>query len=433
MNPQLAGYLGVAALLALTFLRVPLAAAMGLVGLIGYAIIDGWPHAFAVFGDTAYGVSNYGLSVLPLFIFMGNVATRSGMSQELFKAANAAFAGRRGALCMATIGGCASFAAISGSSIATAGTFAQICVPEMRRFGYDFRLATGSVAAGGTLGILIPPSSIMVIYALAAEESVPKLFAAGLVPGILLTLLFVTVVWIVTRLRPEWAPATDSIPLPERIRSLAVTWKLAMLFGLSVGGIYAGWFSPTEGAGVAAFAAVVIGFATRKLNFRGLMESALESLRTTDMLLFIMVGAWIFSYFIVQSGISSSMADFVTAEGFPPMVVIAVILLFYIVLGCFLDSVAIVLVTVPIFLPIVIGMHLDTVWYGILMVIVIEIGLITPPVGLNLFVIKSQLPDVPLPVLFQGVAPFFFAYIVLIAVLMAFPEVALWLPSQLYH
>lgn len=432
MTPELLGLFGILALLVLTFARVPIGAAMGLVGLIGYAMIDGWHNAFMVFGDTAYGVTTYGLSVLPLFLLMGNIATRSGMSEELFRAANAIFAGSRGALCTASIGGCAGFAAVSGSSIATAGTFTQICVPEMRRYGYDFRLAIGSVAAGGTLGILIPPSSIMVIYALSAEVSVPALFAAGLLPGILLALLFVVVVQIVVRMRPDWAPATDPLPMRDRLKAVASLWKVAVLFGVSVGGIYMGWFSPTEAAGVASFIAMIIGFATRQLTFAGLNEAIVAALRTTSMLLFIMLGAWVFSYFVVQTGVSRSIVELVTVLDMPPWMVILVVLGFYVVLGCFLDSVAIILVTVPIFLPLVVGLGYDPVWYGVLMIIVVEIGLITPPVGLNLFVIRAQLPEVPLSVLFRGVVPFFGAYVVLIAALMLFPQIALWLPSVLY-
>jgi tripartite ATP-independent transporter DctM subunit len=432
MTPQIIGVYGIVGLVLLTFLRVPLGAAMGLVGLAGYAAIDGWDKAFIVFGTTPYSLASYSFSVLPLFILMGTVATRSGMSRELFEAANAIFAGRRGALSMATIGACAGFAAISGSSVATAATFTPIAVPEMRRYGYDMRLATGSVAAAGTLGILIPPSVIMVIYALLAEQSVPALFAAGMIPGVLLALLFVGVVWVIAQVRPDWAPAGESMPWRDRIRTARAMWKLVLLFGLAVGGIYTGWFSPTEAAGIASFAAIVIALAGRELSVPQLWDCVLESLRTTALLMFIIVGAWIFAYFVVQTRVPVLLVETINEFSLAPWQVLVVILMFYIVLGCFLDSVAIVVVTVPVFLPVVMALGYDAVWYGVLMVVVVEVGLITPPVGLNVFVIRAQLPDVTLGTMFRGIVPFLAADAILIALLLIFPGIALWLPGVLY-
>src|SRR5690606_24328215 len=297
---------------------------------------------------------------------------------------------------------------------------------------YDVRLATGSVAAGGTLGILIPPSVIMVIYALVAEESVPKLFAAGMIPGLILTALFMVVIWVIARLRPAWAPAGPLMPVRKRLRAALSMWKLVLLFGLAVGGIYTGWFSPTEAAGIAAFAAVVIGFATGQLTSRGLYDSIIETLQTTGMLMFIIVGAWIFAYFVVQTRLPVGLIDLVRYLDLAPWAVIAMIIAFYIILGCVLDSVAIILVTVPVFLPVVLAMGYDSVWYGILMVVVVEIGLITPPVGLNIFVMRAQLPDIDLVTMFRGIAPFLVADAALILLLLLFPETALWLPGVLF-
>ena len=432
MSTQLIGAFGITALVVLTLLRVPLGAAMGLVGLAGYAAIDGWDRAFIVFGTTPFSLTHYSFSVLPLFILMGTVATRSNMSHELFAAANAVFAGRRGALPMATIGACAGFSAISGSSLATAATFTQIAVPEMRRYGYHEQLATGSVAAAGTLGILIPPSVIMVIYALAAEESVPMLFAAGMIPGILLALLFLVTVFVISRVKPEWAPAGPLMPWSERVRAIAAMWKLFLLFGLAVGGIYGGWFSPTEAAGIAAFAAIVIAFATRQMTWRVLYDCVIETLHTTAMLMFIIVGAWVFAYFVVQTRLPTGLIDLIKYFDLAPWAVIMMILVFYIILGCVLDAVAIILVTVPVFLPVVIALGYDPVWYGILMVVVVEIGLITPPVGLNIFVIRAQMPDIELVTVFKAIMPFLVADIVLIALLLIFPQIALWLPGILF-
>jgi C4-dicarboxylate transporter DctM subunit len=432
MSTQIIGSLGVTILVILTLLRVPLGAAMGLVGLAGYAAIDGWDKAFIVFGTTPLSLTHYSFSVLPLFILMGTVATRSNMSQELFAAANAIFAGRRGALPMATIGACAGFSAISGSSLATAATFTQIAVPEMRRYGYHEQLATGSVAAAGTLGILIPPSVIMVIYALAAEESVPMLFAAGMVPGVLLALLFLVTVFVISRVKPDWAPVGPTMPWGERLRAIVAMWKLVLLFGLAVGGIYGGWFSPTEAAGIAAFAAIVIAFASRQLTLSGLYECVVETLHTTAMLMFIIVGAWVFAYFVVQTRLPSGLIDLIKYFDLAPWAVIMMILVFYIILGCVLDAVAIILVTVPVFLPVVTALGYDSVWYGILMVVVVEIGLITPPVGLNIFVIRAQLPDIELTTVFKGIMPFLVADFALIALLLIFPQIALWLPGLLF-
>jgi len=432
MTPQEIGATGVLVLIALTFLRVPLGAAMGLVGLMGYAAIDGWDKAFIVFGTTPYNLTHYSFSVLPLFILMGTVATRSNMSQELFAAANAIFAGRRGALPMATIGACAGFSAISGSSLATAATFTQIAVPEMRRYGYDVRLATGSVAAGGTLGILIPPSVIMVIYALAAEESVPMLFAAGMIPGLILAMLFMLVIWVVVKIYPERAPIGERMAWGDRFRAIMAMWKLVLLFSIAVGGIYAGWFSPTEAAGIASFVAIVIAAATRQLTWRGLYDCVMETLRTTGMLMFIITGAWIFAYFVVQTRLPVGLIDLIKQFDLAPWAVIMMILVFYIILGCVLDAVAIILVTVPVFLPVATALGYDSVWYGILMVVVVEIGLITPPVGLNIFVMRAQLPDIELTTMFRGIAPFLVADGILIALLLLFPQIALWLPGLLY-
>jgi tripartite ATP-independent transporter DctM subunit len=431
MTPQAIGGYGILALVALTFLRVPLGAAMGLVGLIGYATIEGWLKATVVFGSTPYSLAQYELSVLPLFILMGNVATRGGMSRELYAAANAIFAGRRGALPMATIGACAGFAAVSGSSVATAATFTPIAVPEMIRQKYDVRIATGSVAAAGTLGILIPPSVVMVIYALVAEASVPALFAAGMVPGVLLAFLFIVTVWIIARVKPDWCPIGARMPWRQRLSSALQMWKLAVLFGFAIVGIYTGWFSPTEAAGVASAAAILIAFATKSLPLEEFWTAIVETLRTTAMLMFIITGAWVFAYFVVHTKIPNALIDLVNMWALPGWGVMVAIIIFYVIAGCVLESVAIILVTVPVFLPLVVSLGYDVVWYGILMVVMVEIGLITPPVGLNVFVIRAQIPEIPLSTIFAGIMPFLVADFVLVLLLLIFPGIALWLPGVL--
>jgi tripartite ATP-independent transporter DctM subunit len=432
VSPELIGLSGFSALIVLVLARMPIGPAMGIVGGFGYAAIDGWKRALLVVGSTPLELSNYSLSVLPLFILVGAVATVSGMSQELFTASNSLFTRQRGALAMATIGGCAGFSAISGSSLATSAAFARIAIPEMLRHGYDKRLATGSVAVGGTLGILIPPSLILVIYGIYAQQSIPALFAAGLIPGLMLAALFVGVVWVIVRIRPEWAPLGEPLPWRQRFGAVLKMWKLALLFGLAVGGIYSGIFSPTQAAGVTAFCAFIIAAAAHRLNLKTFVQCLLETVRTTAMLFLILVGAWIFAYFIGQTRLPQALVGFVQHLGPSAFTVILMILLFYIILGCVMESVAIIVITTPVFLPLVIQIGFDPVWYGVLMVLVVEIGLITPPVGLNLFVIRSQLPDVPLATIIRGAFPFLAADFILVLLLLLFPPIALWLPKVLY-
>ena len=432
MSPAEIGIAGIVALTVLILARIPLGAAMGLVGFFGYAAIAGLDKAVFLIGITPASLINAGFAVLPLFILMGTVATESRMSHDIFAAANALTAGRRGGLAMATIFGCAGFSSVCGSSLATAGTFAPICIPQMRQYGYDMRVAAGSVAAGGTLGILIPPSGLMVIYALAAQESVPALFAAGIVPGVLLTLLFTMVIAVLAVARPAWMPRSEKLSPVERLRLLAPTWKIVLLFGIAVGGIYSGLMSPTEAAAVAAFVAIVLAFATRSMDLRGLWKSVIDALTITSMLMLVLVAAFFFSYFIALTRIPSALLAIVEQANFSPQMVMVSILAFYVVLGLFLDSISIVLVTIPVFLPVVTALGFDPIWYGVMMVIVVEMGLITPPVGLNAFVIKGQLPDVPISAIFIGIVPFLAAHVILIALLVLFPQIALWLPQALY-
>jgi len=432
MSPQLVGLLGIVALMVLIFARVPVAIAMGIVGTLGYAALDGWTRALLVLGQTPFDLaSGYALSVLPLFILMGVVAGHSGLSRELFQAANALFSGRRGTLAMATIGACAGLGAVSGSSLAIAATMSKIAVPEMRRLGYDDRLATGAVASAGTLGILIPPSVMLVLYGIAAEQSIAKLFAAGMIPGILLAVLQIGVVVAIARWRPRWTPLSVPLPWGQRLRASLGMWKLLAIFFLSVGGIYLGWFSPTEAAAVGAFGTIATAFATRQLTWRLLVESMLETVRTSAMLFFILLAAFLFGYFIVQTRIPIGLTAWVRGLDIAPTAVMLVIILFYVIAGCFLESITMLLITVPVFLPLILQLGYDPIWFGVLLVVLIEVGLVTPPVGMNLFVLQSQLPGTPLPTIYQGILPFLAANAVLILLLMLFPALALWLPRVL--
>ena len=433
MSPQIVGVLGVAGLLALIFARVPVGVALGVTGVAGYAALDGWQRALLVLGRTPYDLASaYSLSVLPLFILMGLVASHSGMARELFQAANALFSGRRGTLAMATVGACAGMGSISGSSLAVTATMSRVVVPEMRRVGYDDRLATGAVVSGGTLGILIPPSVMLVIYAISAEQSVPRLFAAGLIPGLLLALFQILVVVAIARLLPHWTPLSARLPWRQRLRAVRGMWKLVLIFFFAVGGIYIGWFSPTEAAAMGAFSAIVIAVLSRQLEARQLALCLIEGVRTSAMLFFILLGALLFGYFLVQARLPAALVEFVQGLGVSPLAVMLILVAFYVVLGCFLESITMLLITVPVFLPLVTSIGYDPIWFGVFLVVLIEVGLITPPVGMNLFVLQSQLPDTRLGVVYRGVAPFLIANTLLIALLLAVPALALWLPEVLY-
>ncbi|MBL8380627.1 MAG: TRAP transporter large permease [Burkholderiales bacterium] len=434
------GAIGIAAvvgLLVLMMLRVPIAIALMITGTLGYAAAQGWAVAFKTLAAVPYELTGanpgvaYSFTVVPLFIFMGAVASRATMSRELFAAANAIFSGVRGALAAATIGACGAFAAICGSSIATAATFSKVAIPEMRRHGYDMELATGAVASAGTLGILIPPSLILVIYSLVAEESIAKLFAAAMIPGILLAIGYVLVIAILARVKPHLMPASPSQPLAARLRAVAGMWKLALLFLLAVVGIYAGWFSPTEAAAVASFAAIVIGFATRTLSLKGLWAAGIETVQTSAMLFIIVIGAFIFSRLIVLTQFPATLAGAVKAADLAPWLIIFSIALLFLLLGTFLEEVSTLLITVPVLLPVIKGLGYDPIWFGVFVTVMCTVGLISPPVGLTVFVVQSQNPEVPLQKIYRGVLPFLAADCVLLVALVAFPALALWLPSTL--
>jgi C4-dicarboxylate transporter DctM subunit len=433
MSPQLVGVAAIFSLVVLVFLRVPVAAALLGVGLVGYAAIDGWRVALITLGTTPFNLAQaYSLSVVPLFLLMGVVAARTSMAQELFAAANALFAGRKGGLAMATVGACAGFGAICGSSLATASTMTRVSVPEMRRYGYADDVASGVVASGGTLGILIPPSIILVIYAIIAQESVPALFAAALFPGLVLIALHILVIAVMARLRPAALPTAPGLPMQARLGALGQMWKMALIFGVVIGGIYLGWFSPTEAAAIGAFLTIGIGFASRQMTLRGFAGALRETVTTTGSLFFIVLGAFVFAYFVVQTRIPATLGDWVVGLGFSPLVIILFFVLVYLVLGCFLDSISMMLITIPVFLPIAQDVGYSAVWFGIFIVIVAEIGLITPPVGLNIFVIRAQQPDIALSDIYKGITPFLIAHLLGIAALIAFPALALWLPGILY-
>lgn len=430
MDPIVIGSLGFLALFILLIMTVPIGFAMGLCGLAGMAAIIGTGPALSLFGTTVYETTvTYDLSIVPLFVLMGSVASRSGLSQELYGAFNAWFGAFRGGLALATIGACGAFAAICGSSVATAATMSKVALPEMKRYNYSDSLATGSVAAGGIIGILIPPSVVLVLYGVLTETSIGDLFIAGLLPGILTIVGFMLVIAIVTRIWPEMGAPGEPSTLGEKFAALGRTWAILLLFLLVIGGIYFGVFTPTEAAGIGAVGAFVISALRGRLNFSNAQEALLETVQTTAMIFTILIGALTLNNLMVFSGIAAALSGFISGLNMQPMMVMAIILLIYLVMGCFLDALAMILLTVPIFFPIVINLGFDPVWFGVIVVMVVELGLITPPIGMNVFVIKGMAPGVKLSAIYAGVMPFVIAQLLLIIAVFAIPEIALWLPE----
>jgi len=432
MSVAMIGTLGVALLLALIFLRVPIAVALAASGLVGYATIDGWSPALKMFGLVPYQLASaYSLSVIPLFILMGAVAARGKMATELFQACNAVFSGIRGALTNATIGACALFGAICGSSIATAATFSRVAIPEMRRHGYDSAFAAGAVASAGTLDVLIPPSVLIAIYAIVAEQSLVKLYAAAFIPGFVLAGLYVIMVWIVAWIKPSWIPKVAAMPVGVRLRASVGMWKLGVLFFFAVFGIYLGWFSPTEAAAMAAFVAILIAFGSGAMRWRELLDCFLETVYTTAVIFFIVVGAFIFSRFIVLTQFPNELTKWVGIIGLSPFWVLMAVMALYVLLGTFLDEVSTILITVPVTLPLVNSIGFDGVWFGIFVTVMCTIGLISPPTGMTVFVIQAQHPDILVMRIYMGTLPFLVADFVLVALLIFMPSIALWLPRVL--
>lgn len=426
------GILGVGLLLLLLFLRVPIAIALATSGLLGYAALDGWNTALKMFGTVPFQLASaYSLSVVPLFILMGAVASRANMASELFQAANGLFSGVRGALANATIGSCALFGAICGSSIATAATFSRVAIPEMRRHGYDPAFAAGCVASAGTLDVLIPPSVLLAIYAIVAEQSLPKLYAAAFIPGFVLAGFYLLAVFAVAWARPDWVPRVAAMQLGQRLRAAVGMWKLGVLFVFAVFGIYLGWFSPTEAAAVAAFVAIVIAFGTGAMGWRGMWEALLETVFTTAALFFIVVGAFIFARFIVLTRLPTELAAWVQQADLAPVVILMAVSALYILLGTFLDEVSTILITVPVTLPLVLGIGYDGIWFGIFVTVMCTIGLITPPTGMTVFVIQAQHPEIPVASIYRGTLPFLAADLVLVGFLIVAPQLVWWLPAVL--
>ena len=432
--------IGLGAVLVLVFLRMPIAIAMAIVGFVGYMEIRGFRASISMVGrliiDTA---QDYGLSVVPLFILMGLFVNKGGLSRELYQVSYAFLGHLRGGLAMATVVACAGFAAICGSSLATAATMSKVALPQMRKYNYSDQLSTASIAAGGTLGILIPPSVILVIYGLLTETSIGKLFIAGVVPGLLGMLLYLVAVKYTVARNPESGPAGERTSWPDRTKALGGVWAVLLLFFLVIGGLYGVlnvWpvyltFSPTEAAGMGAMGAFLIALSRRTLNFTAVMQVLIETAQTTAALFAVLIGAWVFSNFVNLAGLPEGLKTAVTSAGISPMTVMLMILLVYIVLGCVFESLSMMLLTVPIFFPLVTGLGFDPIWFGIVVVVVTEISLITPPVGLNVFVLKGVVGDVSTGTIFRGVTPFWVVDIIRLALIVLLPSLVLFLPDQM--
>ncbi len=427
-------------LIGLIFLRVPIGLAMLACGIAGTWIIFGNPNAILsrLKLETYSTFSSYSLSIIPLFLLMGQFATLGGMSQSLFRAANTWLGHRKGGVAMSAIGACAGFGAICGSSIATAATMAQVALPELRRYGYSGALATGTLAAGGTLGVLIPPSIVLVLYAILTEQNIAKLFVAAFIPGIIAAIGYMVTIAIYVRVFPGSAGSRERAPYSERFRALLDVWPVMLVFLVVVGGIYLGWFTPTEGAAVGAAGTGFVALLNGGLTWKTLIESILSTAAATAMIFFIVYGAAFFNSFLALSQMPQIAAAWVTDQGFNPWVVLILILVLYLILGCVMDSLSMILLTIPIFFPIVsaldygLGPEEFAIWFGILVLVVVEVGLITPPVGMNLFVINSMAKDIPVVHTYRGVMPFVASDVVRVTLLTAFPVISLWLMRLLY-
>jgi tripartite ATP-independent transporter DctM subunit len=430
MSPELVGLLGLLFLFLLMFAGMPLGIGLAFSGFLGFAYLFGINGALNQLSTVPFTqTASYALSIIPLFILMGDFAYRSGLTKDAYNAAYTLLGRLRGGLAISTIGACAAFAACTGSSMASAAMMTKVTLPEMRRHKYDPALATGAIAAGGTLGILIPPSNAMIFYSLVTEASVGKLFIAGILPGILLTILFMIAIYIWVMVKPKAGPAGEKSGWRQILNAVKRLWGVAILAGVVLGGLWGGVFSPTEAAAVGSFAAFLIGFAYKGNIKQHLLESLVDTTKTTAMIFVILIGAMIFSYFMTASGLPAALVNLINGLNISPLAVLIVILLIFIGLGCIFDTAGLTFVVLPIIYPIVKALGFDPIWFGILYVINSEMALITPPIGMNVFVVAGMVKDIPMYTIFRGIVPFFIAMCVCTVIIIAFPQIALVLPS----
>ncbi len=433
MSTDAVAVTGFVALFALMLLRVPVGIAMGVVGVLGfgYMIGDIGPALKLLAQSPIRTATDAEFAVIPLFLLMGAFASASGMSRELFRASNTFLGHLRGGLGIATIVACGGFAAICGSSVATAATFSKVAYPEMRQYGYPQSFATGVIAAGGSLGIMIPPSTVFAVYGLITEQDIGKLFIAGILPGLLAVGMYIATINIIALVRPGFLPSAPRHTWTERIEALRDVWAVMLLFVFIIGGLYGGLFTATEAAGMGAAGAFIISVLRQKLSRADFWRSLIESLRTTAAVFTILIGALIFGYFLTITQTPQKITEFLTGLGLGPYGVLVLIMLMYLVLGCIMDAMAMIILTIPIIFPVIKTLGFDPIWFGVIIVMTVELGLIHPPVGMNVFVIKSVVKDVSFATIFRGVIPFVATDLVRLVILIAFPLLATWLPQRM--
>jgi len=430
MSPIMTGAVAMIVLLTLLAIGTPIGFSMLLVGFFGFAYLVKFGAAFHILTTAPYSViSNYDFCVLPLFLLMASICLNSGLAKSLFKLVYAWLGRLNGGLAVATVGACAMFAAASASSIATAVTMGMVAIPEMRSYKYDSALATGCVAAGGTLGILIPPSGILILYGILTEQSISQLFIAGIAPGLILAMLFMVMIFIRARLNPNLAPPGPSTSFKEKMVATGQSVEMVFLLLLIIIGLIIGWFTPTEAGAIGAFGAIVLSLIRRRLSWHGFKDSIVDTIRSTGMIFTVIIGAFVFNYFLAISTIPMELAEWVGNLGFPPVVIMLIIILVYLVLGCFIDALSMVLLTIPIFFPVATSLGFDPIWFGIIIVLVAEMAMITPPVGMNVYVIAGITRDVPMQTIFKGILPFLFIEAGFVVLLIALPQIVLFLPS----
>ena len=430
--PDLIAIGGFIVLFALLLLRVPIGAAMGLVGVGGFALMVRTGPALNLVGlSPIRTATEYSLALIPMFILMGSLATASGLSAELYRASNAWIGHRRGGLAMATIAACGGFAAICGSSVATAATMTKVALPEMKRYGYPDTLATGSIAAGGTLGILIPPSIVLAIYGILTEQDIGKLFVAGVVPGVLALLLYLVTVRLYVQFSRQDVPVQEVASWKERFEASRGLWAVLLLFGFVIGGIYGGVFTPSEAAGMGATGVLIIGLVRRRLDWKTVFRCLVDSIQVSASIFFILIGALLFGYFLTATQAPQKIATLLLALDLGAYGTLILILLFFLILGCVLDAMAMIVLMIPIIFPVVLQLGFDPIWFGVIIVMTVELGLITPPVGMNVFVLNSLAKEVPLQRIFAGVMPFVLMDVFRLALLVAFPALVLFLPNTM--